>query len=140
MNVPDIGLSFLREKLLPAEEQWIKCITDERSDHYFTIEKEKWFDDPEKEMAKIYEKNKINAIDFFEKIKQSDELQNASGKRLIDEKEVNNIKTKIKRTTRNVSKWQLSKFDFYNAKISSIICIAGLFCLLSSISMLGVAV
>jgi len=118
---------FLKDYFLPAEEQWIKSIMNPRSDDVFTLKKNKWFDDPCEEMFKIYNSDAINGIELYNAIEPKQ-------KKIIDSED--KIEEKIKKITVKVSKWQLGKFDFQNAKVSGIIRIAGLLCFLLFIIML----
>jgi hypothetical protein len=97
-------LFFLKEYFLPAEEQWIKSITNPRSDYYFTIEKG-WFENPEEELSEIYKEGGINGVKSHRDLK----FENKK------------LKKKLKKTTKEVSKWQLKKFDILNALPKSIV-------------------
>jgi len=105
---------FLEKYFLPAEEQWMKSIIDIRSDYYFTIDKGKWFEYPETEIAKIYEGQ--NGITF--NINNTD------------------IKEKLKRITKKVSKWQLRKFDLHSALPVSMIFISAVILIFAFFSIL----
>ncbi|MDR2026659.1 MAG: hypothetical protein LBQ01_03755, partial [Prevotellaceae bacterium] len=99
----DRKLFFLKEYFLPAEEQWIKSITSPKAGEAFTDKSEGWFEIPEKEMTDLQspKKNKSeNVISYFEKNKNS----------INDSK----IKTRIKKSAKYASKWQLEKYDLLN--------------------------
>ena len=111
-------LFFLKEYFLPAEEQWIKSITSPKSDEAFTLKPQGWFKMPEEEMKDLQnlEKDAANTISYFDKIKDA----------IIKQEEKEDIESRIEKSAKDSSKWQLKKYDLRKALPTTMFIVSGI--------------